>query len=187
MDIVSPVMTFDIGAIAPDNPFKTSLLNAAIKDSTDYVKQFLTPQFTIFANDITKLEEFKKLTGDSLEIDECLTYLVKDVEYRYPLEQFNDDPDKDAYIFFDSFYWCCVTDELGLDYPDTEKVERYMVNHLDTIRKVNKGMKLKYADSATPMDKHIILFANFFVTLRNKPFCVWDLFTDDYGDVYLVK
>lgn len=183
MDLVTPVMTIDIGTMVPDDPLECSRVNRIIKESTSYIKSFLFPQFNIFAEDVAKLKQFKDLTHQPLRVDECLTYLTKDIEYRIPIETFNNNAGE-SYIFFDSFYYC-IFDKNGFDCAETDKIERFMILRRKTISDVHTKMALKH--NLTINDRHIIIFTNFFITLRNKPFEIWELIGDEYGNVKLVK
>lgn len=181
MTIVSPVMTFDIGALAPTNPYERGVLSAAMRDSTDYVADILDPQFTTFVNRIQKLEKLKDSLGyGALSIEDCLLTLSSVLEYEIPLRVFNEDEDSDAYIFYDKTYYCNINKD-GLNYPP--KFERYMKAHFNSIRKVHKSVKERY--EGKEIDDHVLLFTNFFVTLRNRPFACWNLNTDEDGNVFL--
>lgn len=183
MDLVTPVMTIDIGTMVPDNPLELARTNKIIKSCTNYIRDFLFPQFGIFTNDIAKMQEFKELTHQPLRVDECLIYLTKDIEYKIPLDSFNNSAGE-GFIFFDNFYYCII-DEHGLDYAETDKIERYMSARISTIKDVHQ--KMTYKHGLTIKDRHIIIFVNFLITLRDQPFEVWDLIGDESGNVKLLK
>jgi hypothetical protein len=180
MDIVSPVITFDIGALAPTNPHERAVLSAAIEDSTDYISDILDPQFEDFVKDIENVVDLKESIGQSISIVDCLLVFGRHLNYEKAIELFNYDEDGDAYIFFDKIYYCTIKDD-DLQYP--AKYDLYMKNYMNSIKKVHKAIQEDYEEGT--VDQHILIFTNFFITIRNKPFARWKLKTDKNGNVVL--
>ena len=184
MDIVSPVMTFDIGAIVPSSSSEKQATAKAINIATDYVQDFLSDQFAYYIEWVKKIENIKKRKNESLTSDDCMKIISLCIQYDEELNKFNSNPKEKSYIFFDNFYYCMIDTDGALQYDNNGKIEKFMYNHLSSIKKVHDSINYKYDNN---IDNHFIIFTNFFITIRNKPFMKTGLIIDDNDNVNFCK
>ena len=184
MDIVSPVMTFDIGTIVPDTSSEKIIIAKAIDNASIYVQDFLSDQFTYYIDQIKKLEESKRNKNISLTSKDCMDLISSYIHYETELKEFNSRYNEKSYIFFDNFYYCLIDEDGSLQYEDNNKNERFMYNHLSSIRKVHKSICNKYDHD---IYNHFIIFTNFLITIRNKPFMKSNIIINDNGDINFIK
>ena len=185
MDIVSPVVTFDIGAVAPNNPTVKNKINIAVERSTSFINNLLQPLFVSYMEKINSLKNYSTYEAD-LDPIECADILdeIVDLGLSKEIELYNKLDEEDAIIFYDGVYFCIVDDE-GLDYDDEDDVvEMFMTNHISSIRKVHRSVRHKYQDK---LDTHIIVFTNFLITIKELPFTKWYVLLDENGGIKMLK
>ena len=189
MVIVSPVISFDTqAAIASDNSSVKKNTAKAIKITTDFILDLLNPYLVDFVNIVKLLSDRCEEDGIELYSDTIVEVLRDQVKKAEPeIVAFNYNGIYPTYVFFDTLYCYRVNDKF-IYYNDKtyKKDKEYLKNHRDTLYKVhNKISRGNYDDS---VDDHFVLFINFFICFRNKPFTTWLLqYNEDDKKLIVLK
>jgi len=182
MVIVSPVLTFDIGAVASDDPSDIAYVNSSIKKATKYVNELITPDFKEFMEQVAELQQDYE-EDIEFDIGKCLDCLDSCLDFEDGLKAFNNDYG-DTFVFFDSIYLCrLVGNKLYLNDERGSKEYNYIMSHKETINKIRRTINAKYNN----LEEQYIIFANFFIVMRDRPFMRTLVFVDDNGEMIMIK